>query len=218
MNESLLKYAVMAEVTATSSPSFDLEAVRSRAASAAPIAQPRRNRSWLVAALVIGIPSLALAASQIIPARFFWMPNGAVLVTSKLSHGFLKPTPKDLAKVIQGAHYRIVPPLGLPAGSKLSGPLMAVGTESFFVHYSVPGHGQCCSISFLITPLTAAPNAQGTLPPGYSMRLAPKSQTHHAQWNAGVERVTVLGYSITPAQLSRIRSTMIAKGKAQAKP
>jgi len=218
MNESLLKYAVTSEVTSVASPAFDLAAVRSRAASAPEAQRPHRSRSWLLAALVIGLPSLALAASQIIPAHFYWMPNGAVLINSKITHGFLRATPKDHAKAIQGAHYRVVPPVGLPARSKMSGILMVVGTESFLVHYSVPGRGQCCSISFLITPLNAAPSAQGTLPPGYKIRLAPKAQTHYAQWNAGAERVTVMGSSISSAQLNHIRNAMIAKGNAQAGP
>jgi hypothetical protein len=218
MNESLLKYAVTAEVTAASSPAFDLAAVRSRAALGAPVARPRRNRSWLVAALVIGVPSLALAASQIIPARFSWMPNGAVLISAKISHDFLRPTPNELARIVQGAHYPVVLPTGLPAGSKLRGLLMAVGTESFVVSYRVPGRGQCCVISFLITPLSSAPIAHSTFPPGDSIRFAPKAQTHHAQWNAGVERVTVVDYTISLAQLSHIRNAMIAKGKAQANP
>jgi hypothetical protein len=214
MNESL-KYAVTADVTASALPAFDLAAVRARAASSSNIARPRRSRSWLLAALVIGIPSLALAASQIIPARIIWLPRGGVFVSSKNAHVYRTATPGELAKIVQGAHYRVVPPAGLPAGSKLRGFLMAAGTESFVVSYSVPGHGQCCFISFLITPLSSAPSAQSTLPPGYSIKFAPKGQTHYAQWNAGVERVTVLGYSIPPAELSRIRSAMIAAGKAQ---
>lgn len=218
MNESLLKYAVTAEVTEAASPAFDLAAVRSRAASTMQIVPPRRSRSWLVAALVIGIPSLALAASQIIPARIIWLPNGGVFVSSKNAHVYRSATPGELAKIVQGAHYRVVPPAGLPAGSKLRGFLMAAGTESFVVSYSVPGRGQCCFISFLITPLTASPSPHATLPPGYSIKFAPKGLTRYAQWNAGAERVTVLGYSISSAQLSRIRNAMIAKGKAQAGP
>ncbi len=220
MNESFLKYTVTAELTATSCPAFDLAAVRSRAASATPIPRPRRNRSWLVAALVIGIPSLALAGSQIIPARFFWMPNGSVLVNSRISHAFLRPTPNDLTKIVQSAHYRVVLPTGLPAGSRLKGLLMAIGTESFLVNYSVPGRGRCCHISFLITPLTDAPSPAITFPPGLSVRFVPKGQTHYARarWNAGEERVTVLGYTISPDQLNHIRRAMITKGNAQAKP
>jgi hypothetical protein len=218
MNESFLKYAVTADVTGTASPAFDLAAVRNRAAAGVTAARPGRSRSWLLAALVIGVPSLALAASQIIPARIIWLPHGGVFVSSKNAHVYRTATPGELAKIVQGAHYRVVPPLGLPAGSKLRGFLMAAGTESFVVSYSVPGQGQCCSISFLITPASAAPSAYATLPPGYSFKFVPKAQTRYAQWNAGAERVTVLGYSITSAQLSHIRNAMIAKGNAQAIP
>ncbi len=218
MNESLLKHTVTAEVMEAAAPAFDLAAVRTRAVSTMQIVPPRRSRSWLAAALVIGIPSLALAASQIIPARIIWLPNGGVFVSSKNAHVYRSATPSELAKIVQGAHYRVVPPVGLPAGSKLRGFLMAAGTESFVVSYSVPGRGQCCFISFLITPLSSAPSAQSTLPPGYSIKFAPKGLTHYAQWDAGVERVTILGYSISPEQLNRIRSAMIAKGKAQAGP
>ncbi len=218
MNESLLKRAVAAEVTAAPSPAFYLAAVRTRAALAEPIARPRRNRSWLVAALVIGIPSLAVAASQIVPARIVWLPKGGVFVSSNNAHVYRTATPAELAKIVQGAHYRVVPPAGLPAGSKLRGFLLAAGTESCVGSYSGPGRGQCCFISFLITPLSSAPSAQATLPPGYSIKFAPKGLTRYAQWTAGAERVTILGYSISSAQLDRIRNAMIAKGKAPANP
>ena len=206
MNDSILRAAIGAEIDGTAVPPFDLPAIRARVTS------PRRGltggrRRWVLPALLLLVPALAIAATLIKPVRLHELPNGIVQMSFESGKWNLHPTPQDLADFISRAHFHAVLPAGLPRSARLK-LIASFGTEVIFINYTLESRRQ--DVGFLITPVNQ-PSVKLLARFPFLQPKGPRSSQH--TWTIGPERVVIASNSLSVAQISRIHHEMIKTGE-----
>jgi len=201
-------------------PTIPLAAIRN-AAESGPFSRSSAPRKGPIAALMAGacVAAVAAAAEVWSGTHVSFNPSGPMqLSTHRLS--FTKnPTIGDLRSAARHADFPVILPSGLPEGTTL-GLLARAGSSALLFQYNLPGAWRRSNhvLSIVIANPQTLSVAPRTVRGDYTLELGGTAARGGVRWIIGREEVMVLQSTLTTAELTHIKSTMIAQSRLQDAP
>ena len=199
-------------------PATPLAAIRNAAVSR-DAEKPRMRRMGLPALLLAGASVIAIAAGAAVwgGTHVSFGKSGTMQLTTNSETHTYSPTAADLRSAAQAADFPVILPAGLPTGTTPM-EMVTAGKNAILIRYNLSGAWRASNhlLAFLIMNprllSAAAPHSQPTHK-DITLLFGPGSPNHEQSWRIGQERVIVFAESITPAELARIKSAMIASAR-----
>jgi hypothetical protein len=172
------------------------------------------RRKWLLAALLAGVPIVAIAAAGIWnAAHLAFGPTGELRFTSsdRLS-GKQFPTSADLEAAVRQAAFAAELPTGLPAGTRPT--QMVFGPSIIVISYRLPGkwRGGIRQQTVIVMDPRATNGPPADPRQAYRLSLCCAGAAGRVKWLVGGEIVLLPDTKrMTPAELAHFKAAMFAQ-------
>lgn len=198
-------------------PATPLAVIRNAAVSR-DAEKPQARRKELPALLLAGASVVAIAAGAAVwgGTHVSFGQNGTMQLTTTKESDNHNPTVADLRSAAQAADFPVVLPAGLPAGTTPM-EMVTAGKSAIWLRYNLPGAWRASNhlLAFLLmNPRLLSATAPHVQPNHSDITLFfGLARGHEHSWRIGGEQVVVFARSVTPAELARIKSAMIASAR-----